>query len=50
MFKVQYFLKKKISPELTTASPPLFLLRKPGPELTSMPIFLHFICGTPATA
>ena len=28
----------------------LFLLRKTGPELTSVPIFLHFICGTPTTA
>uniref|UniRef100_A0A9L0T0A2 Solute carrier family 51 member A n=1 Tax=Equus caballus TaxID=9796 RepID=A0A9L0T0A2_HORSE len=28
----------------------LFLLRKTGPELTSMPISLYFICGTPATA
>ena len=28
----------------------LFLLRKTGPELTSMPIFLYFICGTPTTA
>ena len=28
----------------------LFLLRKPGPELTSVPIFLYFICGMPATA
>ena len=25
-------------------------LRKAGPELTSVPIFLHFICGTPVTA
>ena len=25
-------------------------LRKTGPELTSMPIFLSFICGTPTTA
>ena len=28
----------------------LFLLRKTGPELTFLPIFLYFICGTPATA
>ena len=28
----------------------LFLLRKTGLELTSVPIFLYFICGTPATA
>ena len=28
----------------------VFFLRKTGPELTSMPIFLYFICGTPASA
>uniref|UniRef100_A0A9L0SX71 Acylphosphatase n=2 Tax=Equus TaxID=9789 RepID=A0A9L0SX71_HORSE len=28
----------------------LFLLRKTGPELTSVPIFIYLICGTPATA
>ena len=28
----------------------LFILRKTGPELTSMPIFLYFMCGMPATA
>ena len=28
----------------------LFLLRRTGPELTSMPIFLYFICGMPTTA
>uniref|UniRef100_A0A9L0SC01 Alpha-1,3-glucosyltransferase n=1 Tax=Equus caballus TaxID=9796 RepID=A0A9L0SC01_HORSE len=38
-----------ISTELTSANPPL-LLRKTGPELTSVPIFLYFICGTPTTA
>ena len=27
-----------------------FFLRKTGPELPSMPIFLYFICGMPATA
>ena len=27
----------------------LFSLRKTGPELTSMPIFLYFVCGTPTT-
>ena len=26
-----FFFLRKISPELTAASPPLFLLRKPGP-------------------
>ena len=39
---VNFFLLRKISL--------LFLLRKTGPELTSMPIFLYFICGTPTTA
>ena len=35
---------RKISPELISAANPLlFLLRKTGPELTSMPIFLYFI-------
>ena len=28
----------------------LFLLRKTAPELTSVPVFLYFICGTPTTA
>ena len=28
----------------------LFLLKKTGPELTSVPIFLSFICGMPSTA
>ena len=28
----------------------LFLLRKTGPELTSMPILLYFIRGMPTTA
>ena len=28
----------------------LFLLRKTGPELTSVSIVLHYICGMPATA
>ena len=27
-----------------------FFLRKISPELTSVPIFLSFICGTPTTA
>ena len=44
------FFLRKISPELTSAASRLFLLRKTGPELTSTPIFLYFICGTPATA
>ena len=29
---------------------PFCFLRKVGPELTSMPIFIYFLCGTPATA
>ena len=44
-----FFFLRKISPELTTASPLLFL-RKTGPELTSIPIFLYIRCGTPTTA
>ena len=47
-FSIFFFLRK-ISPELTSANPPLFFLRKTGPELTSMPILLYFICGTPTT-
>uniref|UniRef100_A0A9L0T1V9 Cysteine rich hydrophobic domain 2 n=2 Tax=Equus TaxID=9789 RepID=A0A9L0T1V9_HORSE len=39
-------LSKRISPKLTSANPPLFLLRKTGPELTSMPIFLYFMWDT----
>ena len=36
---------------LTMGSPyTLFFLRKTGPGLTSVPIFLYFICGTPVTA
>ena len=34
---------EEISPVLTSATPLLFLLRKTGPGLTSVPIFLHFI-------
>ena len=34
---------EEISLVLTSANPPLFLLRKTGPGLTSVPIFLHFI-------
>ena len=52
--RISFSKKKKkmmmISHELTSAAnPPLFLLRKLGPELTSMPIFLYFICGMPTT-
>ena len=48
-FILFYFLRK-ISPELTSsANPPLFA-EETGPELTSVPIFLYFICGMSATA
>ena len=40
----------KISLGLTPAANPPLLLRKIGPELTSVPIFLYFICGMPTTA
>ena len=32
-----------MSPELISAPNPLFLERKTGPELTSVPIFLYFL-------
>ena len=44
-----FFFLRKISPELTTANPPLFA-EEACPELTSVPIFLYFICGMPTTA
>ena len=44
-----FFFLRKISPELTAANPPLFA-EEDWAELTSMPIFLYFICGTPTTA
>ena len=50
------FFLRRISSELTSAAnPPLFfffflLLRKIGPGLTSVLIFLYFICGMPVTA
>ena len=40
---------RKISPELTTASPPLFA-EEAWPWANIVPIFLCFICGTPTTA
>ena len=45
LFTLLYFFggggaARKISPELTSAASPPFLLRKTGPELTSVPIFL----------
>ena len=49
-----FFLLRKISPELKSAANPFFFFfwrRKTGPELTFMPIFLYFTCGTtPTTA
>ena len=42
-----YFIfVRKVSPVLTSANPHHFLLRKTGPGLTSVPIFLHFIQDT----
>ena len=50
-FLINLFFLRKISPDLTHLLPILlFLLGKTGTELTSVPIFLYFICGTPATA
>ena len=40
---------RKISPEVTTASPPLFS-EEAWPWANIVPIFLYFICGTPTTA
>ena len=47
-----FFLVRKICPELTSvADPPFFFcLRKIRPELISVPVFLYFVCGSPATA
>lgn len=39
-----------MSPELTSAANLPLFADKPGPELTSVPIFLYFICGTPTIA
>ena len=36
----EFYIKSKI----------FLFLRKTGPELTSVPIFFYFICGTPTTA
>ena len=48
---IYFFISRKISPEPTSAAnPPLFLLRKTCPELTSVPILLCFLCGMPTTA
>ena len=43
------FFLRTINPVLTLPIL-LFLLRKTGPELTSVPIFLYFIYGMPTTA
>ena len=43
-------LNQRISVEHDILLKLCFLLRKIGPELTSMPTTLYFICGTPATA
>ena len=45
-----FLFLRKISTELTSAANPPLLLRKTGSELTSVPIFLYFIPGTPTTA
>ena len=46
-----FFFWRKICPELTsTANSPFALLKKTGPESTSVSIFLYFICVMPATA
>ena len=51
LFSFLVFFLRKISPELTSAAnPPLFAEEDSGPELTFTPIFLYFICGTPAIA
>ena len=44
-----FFFFLKISPELTTASPPLFA-EEAWPWANIVPIFLYFICGMPTTA
>ena len=44
-----FLFLRKISPELIICHSSSFLPTKSGPELTSMPILLYFICGTPAT-
>ena len=48
--KYSYVSSRNLSYHIFYVDIRFFFLRKIGPELTSMPIFLHFICGTPATA
>ena len=51
MLVMFYFIfLRKLSPELTSATNPPLLTEEDQPELTFVPIFLYFICGTPATA
>ena len=45
-----FFFLSKINPELTSAANPPPFAEEIGPELTSVPIFLHFIYETSATA
>ena len=45
-----FFFLRKISPEITSATNAPLFAEEGGPEPTSAPIFLYFICGTPATA
>ena len=49
---LKFFFLRKISLELTSATNPrlFFSLRKSDPELISVPIFLYFTYGVPATA
>ena len=49
IIRFAFFFLRKISPELTTASPPLFA-EEAWPWANIVPIFLYFICGTPTTA
>ena len=50
LFCFIYLFLRKISPELTSAAnPPLFAMEN-WSWAKSMPIFLYFICGMPATA
>ena len=44
------FLVRKISPELTFAANPHLFAEEDWPWVTSVPIFLYFICGTLAPA
>ena len=50
LFSVVVVVLRKISPEPTSAANPPLFAEEAGPELTSMTIFLYFVCGTPVTA